>query len=101
MEEQLLGALLRYPSEVELSLRAICERDFTTPRNQIVYSAIAALHASGTSIDLVSVAEHLNARGEVDQIGGFDRLGELWEAACDKQEIFPVAIGMRMKRALH
>ena len=78
-EHAVLGALQIAPEafarvQAETSLHAT---DFGDPRHTHIFSAMADLHAQGVPVDLVSVADLLQARQELERVGGLAYLNEL------------------------
>ncbi len=91
MEEQLLGGLLHYDSKLATALRFVRIGDFRSPGNQIIFATISSLATAGQRIDLVVLAEHLHGRQEIEKIGGFERLADLWDAACPANQVIRLA----------
>ncbi len=91
MEERLLGGLIRHPFLIHEVLRLLKPDHFTATANRVVFGSIVSLDVKGTAIDLVQVAETLHGQGQVDEAGGYVRLADLWEAACDESEIADLA----------
>jgi replicative DNA helicase len=95
MEQQFLGGLIRHPTMIAAAICVVREADFRAERDRLVFAALATLHASGSPVDLVALAEHLHAHGHVQQAGGYSRLGELWEAGCREDQILELAQQLR------
>jgi replicative DNA helicase len=75
-EESVLGALMVSElglDQVILDVR-LEDRDFFRGRHQPVYRAIKGLYERGESIDVITVAEWLKSRGELDDAGGRDTI---------------------------
>ena len=75
-EESVLGSIL-IAGEIPTALMDFDAADFYSERNRRVYRAIRSLSGRGVAIDQVSVSFELQARGELEQIGGAGYLGEL------------------------
>lgn len=78
-EKIVLGSILREPDvfpEVKAQLASL---DFSTDANVKVFAAMAAVHASNNSPDLVTLHNILHERGESDDTG-HAYLAELWES---------------------
>jgi replicative DNA helicase len=75
-EESVLGALMVSDlglDRVILDVR-LEERDFYRGRHQPVFRAIKGLYERGESIDVITVADYLRSRGELDDAGGRDTI---------------------------
>src|SRR5262245_14972665 len=56
--------------------------DFYLDAHQKVFQAIVHLNdQGGQPVDVVLLAEELNRRGQIADVGGYAYLGELWDAA--------------------
>jgi replicative DNA helicase len=71
-EQSVLGAMLlsdrtHYGFVIEEGLKA---EDFYRERHREVYESMLALFTAGESIDVLTVTEHLRARGRLDAAGG-------------------------------
>jgi replicative DNA helicase len=71
-EQSVLGAMLlsertHYAFVIEEGLRP---EDFYRERHRLVYETMLTLFTGGEPIDVVTVVEHLRARGALDQAGG-------------------------------
>ena len=81
-ERSVLSSLLLDPRafhDVSLELRA---DDFYHPAHQIVYRAMLAIHEEGRPADLITLSEQLNARKQLDQVGGTVFLAEIADFAA-------------------
>ncbi len=79
-ERSVLGSLLRDNSvfdEVVLRLRA---DQFYADAHQKIFLAIVALRDRSVPADLITLAEELKQRGQVEDVGGYGYLAELWDA---------------------
>ena len=74
-EEAFLGACL-VASEVFID-SYLSVTDFATVDNQLIYKAIATVHADTGKTDPLLVAEHLKKEGELNRVGGYNRIYEL------------------------
>ena len=75
-EESVLGALMVSDlglDRVILDVR-LEDRDFYRGRHQPVFRAIKGLYERGESIDVITVADYLRSRGELDDAGGRDTI---------------------------
>ena len=79
-EESILGALL-IDGEVMLEIAdSLKPGDFYKPANAKVYSAIQRLYEQSQPIDILTVSEELERRGQIEEIGGRAALADL----CDR-----------------
>ena len=79
-EESIIGALL-IDGEVMIEIAEILKpSDFYKPANGKVYAAIAALYEKQQPIDILTVSEELERRGQIEEIGGRAALADL----CDR-----------------
>ena len=75
-EESVLGALMVSDlglDRVILDVR-LEDREFYRGRHQPVFRAIKGLYERGESIDVITVADYLRSRGELDDAGGRDTI---------------------------
>jgi replicative DNA helicase len=80
-ERTLLGALFRHSAAVAEVVPLVRPEDFYGDANQKIYAAMLALFEQGKPADLPSVADVLQRRGQVEDVGGYGYLAELFEAA--------------------
>lgn len=73
------GLLLDNEAWVEVS-DVISASDFYRHDHKLIYEAMLALEREQAPLDIITVAEHLEARGELDRIGGLSYLVALTEA---------------------
>jgi replicative DNA helicase len=81
-ERSVLSSLLLDPRafhDVSLELRA---DDYYHPAHQTVYRAMLAIHEEGRPVDLITLSEELNARKQLDQVGGTVFLAEIADFAA-------------------
>lgn len=81
-EAALLGSLLRSNAMVDEVSTLIGEESFYSDAHRKVYRAILDLRHANKTADLVTVAEMLDSRKQIEDCGGFGKLGELWEAVA-------------------
>src|SRR4051812_28492004 len=81
-ERSVLGSMLR-DNEVIGDVMLILGRPefFYADAHQKIHQAIISLYEKGHPVDVVVLAEELKQRGQIEDIGGYGYLGELWEAA--------------------
>ncbi len=77
-EQGLLGAILVDGARVLDRIEgAVSAADFYRADHRTIFAAAKALHDSGRAVDLLTVFDALEARGEADRAGGLAYLGEL------------------------
>lgn len=80
-EAAVLGAALLEAGEAKrIVTSGLDSDDFFIPRHREIFKAITALDAGGTTPDLVTVADELKVRGELDRCGGPGALIDLINA---------------------
>jgi replicative DNA helicase len=55
--------------------------DFYADAHQKIFQAISKLYDDGKPVDLVMLAEYLREQKQIEDVGGYGYLGELWDAA--------------------
>jgi len=78
-EESVIGGILLDNEAFDRVADVIRIEDFYVERHARVYSALASLSESAQPMDVVTVAERLRQRGEIERIGGVAFLLELSE----------------------
>ncbi|WP_398307386.1 replicative DNA helicase [Zoogloea sp.] len=77
-EQGLLGAILADGPRVLDRIEGLVSADaFYRADHRAIFSAAKALHDAGKAVDLLTVFDSLEARGEVERVGGIAYLGEL------------------------
>lgn len=77
-EQGLLGAILVDGARVLDRIEgAVTAADFYRADHRTIFAAAKALHDSGRAVDLLTVFDALEARGEADRAGGLAYLGDL------------------------
>jgi replicative DNA helicase len=80
-ERSVLGSMLRDNAVIDDVLLLVRQGHFYTDAHQKVFAALAALHTGRCPADLVTLANELARRKELEDVGGYSFLGELWDAA--------------------
>ena len=82
LEVAVLSALLNDADFALPECRAAGLRvaDFSDRRHQLIYGAVLRLHATGTTVDILSTAAFLARHGCVEEVGGKDYLGYVYDA---------------------
>lgn len=79
-EEAVLGSILVDPDAYYEVSEHITPDSFYHARNRWVYEAITALHARQEPLDVLMIAEQLEAAGRLEDTGGLAQLAELSNA---------------------
>ena len=69
--QSILGGLMLSQDAFDLIADKIDETDFYSPANQKIYASIRDLQTKGKPVDLVTVTDQLQTRGEFDSAGGY------------------------------
>jgi replicative DNA helicase len=78
-EQAVVGGMLRWPDAVGEIVSFLRADDFRADCHQRIFRAVVALWDAGKPVDVVGVANELQARGEIEDIGRYAYLGELVE----------------------
>ncbi len=76
-EESVLGAMLLSPTAIGAVTEILDASDFYRDSHATVYRAALALWAKGEPVDAITLADELDARGELEAVGGSSRVAEL------------------------
>jgi replicative DNA helicase len=76
-EQSLLGGLMLDALAWDKVADVITADEFYRKDHRLIFSAIANLVDSGSPCDVVTVSEHLDSRGELDNSGGLEYLATL------------------------
>lgn len=76
-ERAIIGAILLDPFSVNTALDIVTTNEFYRDAHRIIFQSIQELAADNRPIELVTLADHLKSRGELDRIGGIAALGEI------------------------
>ncbi|MDZ4179216.1 MAG: replicative DNA helicase [Coriobacteriia bacterium] len=69
-EQALLGSLFLSKDATEIALNMVTYEDFYRPAHQLIYKAMEHLYNTSVPIDHVSIADRLEATGDLDRAGG-------------------------------
>lgn len=69
-EQSVLGSMFLSVDAVETALTTVRSEDFYRPAHAKVFKAIEYLYGRGEPVDLITVADRLEAAGELEQVGG-------------------------------
>ena len=76
-EQSLIGGLMLDALAWDKVADVITSDDFYRQDHRLIYSAIAGLIESGSPCDVVTVSEHLDSHGELENAGGLEYLATL------------------------
>jgi replicative DNA helicase len=80
-ERSVLGSILRDPPILGDVVQVVRSEHFYADAHQKIFDAMIALQDEQRPIDMVMMAEHLKEQKQIEDIGGYTYLGELWDAA--------------------
>jgi len=76
-EESVLGAMLLSEAAIEAASDALDAGDFYRESHARIYRAALELYQQGQPVDAITVADKLDERGELVEVGGKERIHEL------------------------
>ncbi len=76
-EESVLGAMMLSPGAIGAVSEVLSASDFYRESHARIYRAAIALYTRGDEVDAITLADELEQRGELEQIGGKVRIAEL------------------------
>jgi len=76
-EQSLIGGLMLDALAWDKIADVITADDFYRKDHRLIFTAVAGLIESGSPCDVVTVSEHLDSRGELDNAGGLEYLATL------------------------
>ncbi|HEV3078325.1 MAG TPA: replicative DNA helicase [Gemmataceae bacterium] len=80
-ERSVLGSMLRDNGVIGDVVQIVREENFYLDAHQKIFKAITSLYDRGSPVDAVMLAELLREQKQIEDIGGYGYLGELWDAA--------------------
>src|SRR5205807_1308436 len=80
-ERSVLGSILRDNTVLDDVVQIVRTPNFYTDAHQKIFEACAKMRERGDAIDLVTLAEYLKEQKQIEDVGGYPYLGELWDAA--------------------
>ena len=80
-EEIVLGSLLRWPAGIDDVSLLLQPEDFSWYHHGLIYRVVIDLRERGVPVTLETVADELNRRGQIKDLGSYAALGVLWEAS--------------------
>ncbi len=79
-EQAVIGGIFARSAIMHTIVDMLRSEDFYMPAHQILFTAFGELYRMSAPIDLVSVAEYLRSRHQLEAVGGVVYLGELGQA---------------------
>jgi replicative DNA helicase len=76
-EESVLGAMMLSESAIEATSNVIDAGDFYRESHAKIYRAALELYQQGQPVDAITVADKLDEKGELDEVGGKSRIHEI------------------------
>src|SRR5437016_5996124 len=80
-ERCVLGSMLRDNAVIGDVIQIVRAENFYTDAHQKIYQGITTLYDRGHPVDLVVLAELLKEQKQIEDVGNYAYLGELWDAA--------------------
>jgi replicative DNA helicase len=81
-EQAVLGGVFLRNDIFHTLVDTISDEDFYSPVHRTIYQAFQELYRRREPVDLVTVAEHLQSRGQLDEVGGTVYLASLAESVA-------------------
>jgi replicative DNA helicase len=76
-EESVLGAMMLAPGAIGAVSEVLAASDFYRESHGTIYRAAIELYSRGEPVDAITLADKLEERGELEQLGGRSRVHEL------------------------
>ncbi|TCO74727.1 replicative DNA helicase [Chromatocurvus halotolerans] len=86
-EQSVLGGLLLSADGWDSVAEAVAAEDFYRPDHRLIFRQISRLAEAGDPVDVITVADKLQASGELDQAGGLPYLTELAQSTPSASNI--------------
>ena len=99
-EQSVLGGLFLDQSALGKVVERVRADDFYRHDHKLIFQAISDLDSQGSPIDLVTVAEQLDASNQLDEVGGLHYLSELADNTPSASNIAAYADIMRKRSVL-
>ncbi len=99
-EQAVLGAVLLDNEALYRVMEIIRSDDFYRPAHRLIYESLLELLDKNEPIDLLTLTNHLNGRGELENIGGRAALAMLVEGVPTAASVGPYATIVREKSVL-
>jgi replicative DNA helicase len=99
-EQSILGSLMLDKDAWDNIADQIVAADFYKPQNQRIFQAIGELHIKNLPVDLITVSNHLQSKGEMEGAGGTDYLVDTVNKTIGSSNIVSYAKIVREKSIL-
>jgi replicative DNA helicase len=99
-ERSVLGSVMLDKNAISKVADVLSPQDFYAPAHQKIFSAILELFSKTQPIDILSVANVLTSRQELDGVGGSSYLGDLINSVPSASHVAHYAKLVREKRVL-
>ncbi|MFV8819210.1 replicative DNA helicase [Haliea sp. E17] len=99
-EQSVLGGLLLSSDGWDVVAEQVSAEDFYRPNHRLIFREIARLANEAEPVDVITVADKLEARGELDVAGGLPYLAELAQNTPSASNIRAYAQVVRERAAL-
>ncbi len=99
-EQSVLGGLLLSADGWDAVAEEVAADDFYRPNHRLIFREIARLANEAEPVDVITVADKLEARGELDSAGGLPYLAELAQNTPSASNIRAYAQVVRERAAL-
>ena len=80
-ERSVLGSMFRSNDVIGDVVQILNVDNFYSDAHQKIYKAMIVLYEAGKPVDLVVLTEALKLANQIDDVGGYGALAELWDAA--------------------
>jgi replicative DNA helicase len=80
-ERSVLGSMFRSNDVIGDVVQILNVDNFYSDAHQKIYKAMIVLYEAGKPVDLVVLTEALKQANQIDDVGGYGALAELWDAA--------------------
>src|SRR5438132_14342559 len=81
-EKSVLGSMLRDNGCIGDIIQILRAESFYSDAHQKIYQSIVELYDKGHPVDLVMLAESLNQKGQIEDVGKAPYLASLWDGAA-------------------
>jgi len=99
-ELSILGSLMLEREAWDQVADHIGAEDFYKPSHQKIYAAISELQKKNLPVDLITVSNSLQGKGELEQVGGSEYLADLVNKTISSANVFSYAKIVRDKALL-
>ncbi len=86
-ERAVLSACLQSPDALSESMEVLRPEDFYVPRHRMVYEAMIHLSEGGEPADLITLADYLDKKGELEKLGGPAELDAMLDVAVSPANV--------------